>query len=384
MNPEFDYIIAGGGMAGLALAFYLSESRLRDKRILIIDRDAKTANDHTWCFWEKSEGAFEPVVFRRWKGVWFHGTRAFSEFLDLGEYVYKMIRAVDFYEFVFSRINQNPNFTFLHANIEKIENAQVVTDRGEFTAREFVFDSFTRKNYDNPKYQNLRQHFTGWLIETEKPFFNADEPTLFDFRVEQAGDCRFAYILPFSATKALIEFTVFSENLLPPDEYNFYLRKYIGEVLQIEKFEILETETGVIPMSDEPHKENPAPKIIRIGTAGGYVKSSTGYSFERTQRRLKSLVEDLEIQDSKLKIQDSKTKNWKIFLDSVLLNVLRSKKHAADDVFTLLFSQNKTKQVLKFLDEDTSLAEDLAIMRTVPRAPFAKAAMQIAVKKILR
>ncbi len=47
-----DYIIAGGGMAGLSLAYYLNESRsLRDKKVLIIDRDAKTANDHTWCFW---------------------------------------------------------------------------------------------------------------------------------------------------------------------------------------------------------------------------------------------------------------------------------------------------------------------------------------------
>ena len=182
------------------------------------------------------------------------------------------------------------------------------TDKGEFAAREFVFDSFTRKTYDNPKYQNLRQHFRGWLVETEKPFFNETQPTLFDFRVEQAGDCRFAYVLPFSETKALIEFTVFSDNLLEQNEYDSALRKYIAEVLRIEKFEILETEAGVIPMSDEPHESDPAPQVFRIGTAGGYVKSSTGYSFERTQRRLKSLVEDLEIQDSGFKIQDSKIK----------------------------------------------------------------------------
>jgi len=382
--PEnnFDYIIAGGGMAGLSLAFYLDESRLRDRRILIIDRDSKSANDHTWCFWEKTAGAFDAIVFRRWTGVWFHGTQGFSEFLDLGEYVYKMIRAVDFYEFVFSKIKQNPNFAFLEARIESVENASVKTDKGEFAATKFVFDSFTRKTYDNPKYQNLWQHFRGWLIETEKPVFNSNEPTLFDFRVGQAGDCRFAYILPFSETKALIEFTVFSENILEQNEYDFYLREYIGEVLQIEKFEILEIEAGIIPMSDEPHQQRPAPQILRIGTAGGYVKSSTGYSFQRTQRRLRKLVERLEtnsIANRKSQIANLK---WKSYLDSVLLNVLLTKKHAADDVFTRLFSKNKPSQVLKFLDEDTTFAEDLAIMQTVPLAPFTKALAAVAFRKL--
>src|ERR1044071_4774149 len=158
-------------MAGLILAFYLDESRLRDRKILSIDRDAKTKNDHTWCFWEKEKGAFEPAVFRRWKGVWFHGTNDFSRFLDLDEYEYKMIRAADFYRFVLAKIEANPNFTRLQADISEIKNDTVKTGKGEFFAKEFVFDSFTRKTYDNPKYQNLWQHFRGWLIETEKPFF---------------------------------------------------------------------------------------------------------------------------------------------------------------------------------------------------------------------
>ena len=81
----FDYIIAGGGMAGLSLAFYLNKSaKLRTKKVLIIDRNAKNKNDHTWCFWEKESGAFEEIIFRKWKSVRFHGTRDFSASLDLG------------------------------------------------------------------------------------------------------------------------------------------------------------------------------------------------------------------------------------------------------------------------------------------------------------
>ena len=37
-HSEFAYIIAGGGMAGLSLAYYLSKSSLGDLPILIIDQ----------------------------------------------------------------------------------------------------------------------------------------------------------------------------------------------------------------------------------------------------------------------------------------------------------------------------------------------------------
>jgi lycopene beta-cyclase len=378
-EKTFDYIIAGGGMAGLSLAFYLNQSRLRDKKILIIDREIKNQNDHTWCFWENGESTFEEIVYRKWNGVWFHGTNGFSEFLSLENYVYKMIRAVDFYDFIWAQIKQNSNFTFLQAEISAVENGIVKTNQEDFSANEFVFDSFTRKTYDNPNYQNMWQHFLGWVIETKEEKFEPDEPTLFDFRVEQKNECRFAYIMPLSKNEALIEFTIFSDNLLPPKEYEENLRKYIAEIIKTNDYLIRETESGVIPMSDEPHEENPAPKTTRIGTAGGYVKASTGYTFQRTQRRLQKLVEDLG--EGRRAKDEGRRAKWKNYMDSVLLNVLLSKKHPADDVFTHFFRNNRASQVLKFLDEDTSLAEDFRVMQSVPIVPFTKAAIETIFKK---
>lgn len=372
---SYDYIIAGGGLAGLSLAFYLNRSRLKHKKTLIIDRAAKSENDHTWCFWQKGKSRFDEIVFHRWKTLWFHGTKDFSKLLDFGDYEYKMIRAVDFYSFIHKQLSRNSSLNFLQSEIQSInpEKAVVVTKSGEFTAGEYIFDSFTRKNYDNPKYQNLWQHFLGWTIETEENTFAPEKATLFDFRVEQKEECRFIYILPFSAKKALLEFTIFSDNLLEKSDYEFYLKDYISTVLKTKDYKILEIESGVIPMSDEPHAQTPSPKVIRIGTAGGYVKPSTGYSFARTQKYLQKLVANLENQRPKLILQQS---FWKNYLDSVLLNVLRTKKHSAADVFTQLFGRNETTQVLKFLDEETSLAEDLRIMQSVPLAPFMKAAIQ--------
>jgi lycopene beta-cyclase len=387
----YQYIISGGGMAGLSLAFYLNKSALRDKKILIIDREEKNVNDHTWCFWETGTSPFEDIIFRKWKGVWFHGTENFSQFLDLQDYTYKMIRAIDFYGYIIAILKQNPNVTFLQANIEGIESGSnsplVKTDKGNFVASEMVFDSSFRSNYNNPKQHNMLQHFKGWVIETTKPVFKVNEPTLFDFRIKQKDELRFVYVMPYSETKALIEFTIFSDNLITQEEYEFYLKTYIEQTIKVgeyqikaDEYQISETEFGVIPMSDEKHEVSPMPKVIRIGTSGGYVKASTGSTFQRSQRFLQNLVKILEENTS---ISNGmKFNRWKGFLDTVLLNVMLNHRAPQDKIFTSFFKHNKASQVLKFLDEDTSIFEDILFINTVPKPPFIKAAWQVLSRKM--
>jgi lycopene beta-cyclase len=383
----YHYIIAGGGMSGLSLAFYLNQNpHFKDKSILIIDREVKNTNDHTWCFWEKERSPYEEIIAQKWKGVWFHGTDSFSQFLDLEDYTYKMIRGIDFYNFVIPILEQRPNITFLQADILEVTET-VKTNKGDFFASELVFDSSFRSNYDNPKYHNMLQHFKGWVIETAKPVFKVNEPTLFDFRTEQKNELRFIYVLPHSETKALIEFTIFSDNLITDAEYEFYLKKYIEETIKVDdyliktdEYQISETEFGIVPMSDEPYEISPMPKVIRIGTSGGYVKASTGYSFQRSQRFLKNLVKSLE--NNQQITNGLKPNLWKGFLDTVLLNVMLKNRTPQDKVFTAFFKHNRASKVLKFMDEDTSFFEDILFINTVPKPPFIKAAWEILLKKV--
>ena len=107
-------------MAGLSLAYYLTQSPLRDRSILILDRDVKDRNDRTWCFWEKEAGAFESIIFRQWNQVNFHGT-THAGALNLGDYRYKMLRGIDFYEFVQAELQKWPNIEFRQASINRIK-----------------------------------------------------------------------------------------------------------------------------------------------------------------------------------------------------------------------------------------------------------------------
>jgi lycopene beta-cyclase len=372
---RYDYIIAGGGLAGLSLAYYMNQSVLRNKHILIIDRDEKKKNDRTWCFWEKDgHGTFDPIVFRKWQQVYFYGANGFAEKLDLGQYTYKWIKGLDFYDFVRTDLASNQNITFLAASIERLTDTTdggfVITDAGQFIA-DYVFDSITPLSLENEKRHTMLQHFKGWEITTPGAVFDPTCATMMDYRVEQKGiGVRFGYVLPVSANRALVEYTVFSDKLLSPEEYDRELHTYIRDFLKIEDFNIEEEEFGVIPMTDERPKTSKRNHVIRIGTSGGYVKASTGYAFNRTQRFTQELVSQLLTAGKPRYPKRTIRQSFKRLIDSTLLNVLLKERHSGKAIFTRLYQKNTTPRLLAFMDEDTSLWDDLRVMATVPLWAF--------------
>ncbi len=373
-------------MAGLSLAYYLHRSSLRHKKILIIDRQKKTRNDRTWAFWQEGEGAFESILYRKWDSIWFHGSNGFSRKLSLGKHQYKLLRGIDFYTFVHQELARNPQITFLYSPIQSIQSSNdeaiVQTEAGEFRAS-WCFDSTHVLQAMKPLpdqgfiYQNLLQHFKGWVIRTDQPAFDPQVPVMMDFRIEQHDECRFVYVMPFSETEALIEFTLFTPALLSQEAYNKGLRSYIQQFTSIQNYEILEEEFGIIPMSDEPASENPAPRIIRIGTGGGYTRASTGYTFTRTQKRLQQLVQNLETSFEESPVTDKVIPALNYFYDQVFLNVFLKKRVSTAAIFTGLFRKNPAERIFRFLDEETNLTEDVKVIVSVPILPFTRAAVDV-------
>jgi lycopene beta-cyclase len=384
---RYDYIVAGSGLAGLSLAYHLNQSILRNKSILIIDKEAKTKNDRTWCFWEKgTDNPFEPIVFRSWKQVYFYGSRGFAKALDLGDYTYKWIRGSDFYDFVKADLRTNPNITFLTASIERIRDTSdggfVITDQGQFMA-DLVFDSVTPLKLDDPQRHNMLQHFKGWEITTPQAAFDPNCPIMMDYRVQQNGvGVRFGYVLPIDSHRALVEYTLFSDKLLEPTEYDAELHTYIRDFLKIEDFSIEHEEFGVIPMTDEPVDDKDQKYVVRIGTSGGYVKASTGYAFTRTQRFTQQLVSQLLTVGTPQKSPRTLRQFFKGLQDSTFLNVLLYGRTSGKTVFTRLYKHNPTPRLLAFLDEDTRLVDDLRIMSTVPLIAFTRGLIHALVKRV--
>lgn len=372
MNHKYDYIILGAGAAGLSLVHYILNSELRDSKVLLVDRDTKELNDRTWCFWEKEAGPFESIIHKRWESALFKSAYH-SETLDLKPFEYKMIRGADFYGFIKSQISKVTNVDF------KVGEAQAVTDDnaepkvvvgGDTFVASYIFDSrFALSDIQLRKKDHLTlQHFKGWFIKTTKPSFDPETLTFMDFDIPQLGGTRFMYVLPFSEDRALIEFTLFTSDILEDREYVDQLKSYINEGLGIVKYEIVEEEFGVIPMSTAKFNRGEG-RVIKIGTAAGLSKGSTGFTFQRIQEDCNAIVQGLC--SGSLTFRKSSPRFN--FYDEILLNVLATNKLSGEEVFGKLFQRNTTETVLSFLNEKTRFSEELGIMMKSPTIPFTKA-----------
>ena len=351
-------------------------SFFREKKILLIDADDKKKNDRTWCFWETKPGLFQEIVYKQWEGIDFYSS-SFAGRFDIAPYVYKMIRGGDLYKYVFSKIQSWQNVTFLQAKVAKVysENSKAyVQTATEIFDAQYVFNSILFEPEFLYTTGSLLQHFTGWMIETEEEKFNSDIATFMDFRVTNPEENTFVYVLPVTIRKALVEYTVFSSSLLEKQEYANGLKKYISRFLNIEKFIITEEEFGVIPMTNFAFP-SPRSAVINIGTAGGQTKSSSGYTFQFIQKHSAAIVSALT-KNEPAGIQNKLfEKRFKIY-DDTLLEVLYSKKLTASQIFSRLFRHNKPQLIFKFLDNETTVSEELKIMSSVPAHIFFPAALK--------
>ena len=114
-----------------------------------------------------------------------------------------------------------------------------------------------------------------------------------NFDIPQKNETRFIYVLPESNNRALIEYTLFSKNLLPDKEYLEEIKKYINSI-DTGGYNILENEKGQIPMTCFRFDNYNTKDLIHIGTAGGWTKASTGYTFSRINEKSKELIRHLK------------------------------------------------------------------------------------------
>jgi lycopene beta-cyclase len=374
---EYDYVFCGAGCASLSIVMRMVKSgKFTDKKILLIDKESKTKNDRTWCFWEKENGFFDEIVFKKWNSISFF-SNYYSATTPITPYQYKMIRGIDFYNHCFKELQQHANLHIAYATIDEWqENDHSVifklNGKNYSLGKAIVFNSVYTPQATIKKETKLLQHFKGWRIETPIPVFDASVATMMDFRVHQQYGTTFIYVLPLSETSALVEYTLFAKDLLKQEQYDAELKNYIKEFLKIDTFTVVESEFGIIPMTNE--KFNFKGHGWQIGTAGGQTKASSGYTFQFIQKRAQQIVDCL-ISGKSLESLSAASKKYR-FYDNTLLDVLYHNKLPGDKVFAQFFKKNKPQQVLRFLDNETSLREEIKLISSLPVWPFLTSAMK--------
>ncbi|MGF1557397.1 lycopene cyclase family protein [Paucihalobacter sp.] len=374
---QYDYIITGAGASGLMLAYRMAQDTFfDDKSILILDKEKNITNNRTWCFWEDGTGEWDHLLHKIWPKIYF-GSDDYSQVIDADPYHYKMIRSAKFYQALWKIIDKKEHIKFLKASVNSIvehdNQAEVITDKGTFTGAKILNSIVLNRDYLNQKkYPILQQHFIGWFIKTDSEAFDDDIATFMDFEIPQNGNTAFMYVLPTSKTEALFEYTLFSEKLLTNDAYENAIIDYLNKK-GIKNYTIEESERGAIPMTSYKfHKQNTR-HVLNIGTSGGWTKASTGYTFMNTTKKTKQLTEFLKSENDLRKFTKL-TKFW--FYDLLLLDVLAKYNEDGPKLFSSLFRKTKIQTIFKFLDEESTFAEDLRIVTAVPPIRFVKALLK--------
>jgi lycopene beta-cyclase len=193
-----------------------------------------------------------------------------------------------------------------------------------------------------------------------------------NFKVPQKGNTRFMYVLPLGRNKALLEYTLFSQNVLERKEYEDAIADFLKE-LPTGGYEILEEEEGKIPMTCYRFDLKNNSKLLHIGTAGGWTKPSTGYTFQRINEKTKELVDFLK-RGQPLSRFGKRTRFW--FYDLLFIDVLAKDNANGAKLFKKMFEKNSPEVIFQFLDEKSTLWQEFQIMRSFDVGQFVKALLK--------
>ena len=363
----FDYGIIGGGLSGLLSAYRMAEDPwFADKKIVIIETDEAKSNDRTWCYWEAGVGEWDALLHHSWMRALVR-SHDDERTLALAPYSYKMLRSADFYAHVKSYLKECVHIEWridrVQQLVEQPGHVDVVVASGTLRCQHVLTSvgGLHSPLKANP-HRLLWQHFGGWFIQTEQPTWDASVVTLMDFSVVQRDGVCFMYVLPTAECHALVEFTVFGPTAWPMEAYESLMADYLAHMGCV--YTIEEKERGAIPMTVYPFEGNNTSRITHIGSAGGWTRPSTGYTFQASCQRSAELIE-------RLKTGRQAAPSWSHrhrAYDAVMLELMGNHPQKGVDFFMQIYKEQPIERVFRFLDGHSSFWDELVIMwRARPR-----------------
>lgn len=373
---NYDFIIIGAGCSGLSLLYEMNKSNiLKNKTCAVFDKRKHFSKDKIWSYWNVFEHSFSDCLLDQWDKVIVKGNKEII--LDCKDFAYQSVDSEKFYNKILKDISGNKNIKlFLNRGVDEIneENGQVaIKSNDEIFKANLVFDSSLKNNNTNDN--KIYQHFYGCEINFKETANLSKYPILMDFNCDQGSWTHFFYTLPFGDKKIFIETTWISNQAnFSKEKYASEINEYIHKNLNYKKkYTIGYNETGSIPMFHFQNKTD-YKKVIKIGTAANLTRKSTGYTFLNIQKFTKELVQKLIKNQI---ITNPQIQSKYNFLDRIFIKVLIEKKENMHKIFLKLFKNNKTKDVINFLSNNSNFFQDIKIILSMPKLIFIKKLLNI-------
>ncbi len=375
-----DILILGAGCAGTSLAHYLEDFGYTGK-VVLLDSRTKFNREQRWCSWAKLPASLAPLVGKSWQS-WTVCDENNSTVRTSENFSYQQIYAPDFFTHFHSgwQNSESPVELNTGEKVETVEDnreyVEVKTNRETWRAN-LVFDarylgSTNLNNAKKPNGVHLHQTFVGWEIEFPRAVFDDSNATLMDFRTAQSDGINFIYVLPYSDREALVESTAFSRN--PTDSGNHLnaVTTYIAENFG-DDYDVKAEESGKLPMTTAKIPTKLGERMFAIGVAGGSARPSSGYAFHRIQRQTSEIARAIV---EKRRIPQTFASRKYDFFDAVFLEALVGNPGLAKDSFLRMFEKVSPDSLIRFLTEESSAADDLAVINALPKLSFGAAGWQ--------
>ncbi|MGW3481449.1 lycopene cyclase family protein [Rhodococcus indonesiensis] len=371
--------VLGAGLSGLSLAAHLATVPARPGPVVLVDDGARDIREAGWAFWSRRPGLLDTAVSARFARVRVHaGGR--SRTLGLGRYRYDVVRGADLVSVVDEITDAVDDIGLRTGRVTRVHDGarpRVGLSDGTELHPEWVFDGRGPGSADlgDGTSPDAWLDFRGWRIRTEAPLFDPEVPTLFDFRTDQGRAASFVYVLPTDDRRALVEHTSFAHPAAGPvgaAGHDDALREYLAAVLGADEgtYVVEADESARLPLASQPPARRRG-NIVRIGAAGGMLKGSSGYAYQRIQRDSEALARSLARHGHPFDVRPVASRFARY--DQGLLRAVVERPAVLERAFAGLFDRSSAEPILRFLDEESSWRDEAALFASLPAAPLLRA-----------
>ena len=378
-SERIDLAIIGGGCAGLSVARELAALG-SSLSVRILEPRSHYSDDRSWCFWAPTEHSLSRLVSHRWPKWSVSRRQGDRQEFAVAGIEYQYVRAIDFYTDALRHIEAQPYFS-LQRNAQvtglsaDTKGWRIALEDSHLLAK-YVIDT-RPPSRQRHRQSALFQCFMGAeLLWPSEQFSSHGLETgcaalMTDMHHAAEGFC-FTYALPLDAHRALIEITFFSPTPVPEAR----LAAAFSQLLQTHGWQhanAVRTEMACLPMGLPTSPLKPSTTKVQAGVAGGALRPASGYGFQRIQRWAQACAQQLEHSGT---LFAPAADHWRQrHMDALFLQVLRRWPEIGPVAFDRLFRQCPPDRLVRFMSDQASCLDQLAIIRAMPKRPFLQALM---------